>query len=159
MLTSLFLIHKHPGATLPASPVLNETIEFPKHILNAREGSLFRSYTCRAFQMFFQRALDIEKQEQLEQLLTSLDSSLNLNEYREWIQSEAASSILRSIEVRAEKDKVFGVPFVIVNGEPFMGNDRIDWIRLRLFRLGLVREGRNPKPLLPASVHFSPSSL
>ena len=46
---------------------------------------------------------------------------------------------LAAVRERAEEDKVFGVPMFFVRGEPFWGNDRIDWVRKRLDELELRR--------------------
>ena len=50
---------------------------------------------------------------------------------------EAGPRALAAIRERAEEDKVFGVPMFFVRGEPFWGNDRIDWVRKRLDELEL----------------------
>jgi len=39
----------------------------------------------------------------------------------------------------ADRDKVFGVPTFIVDGEPFWGEDRIEWVIRKLDAMGLRR--------------------
>ena len=39
----------------------------------------------------------------------------------------------------ADRDKVFGVPTFIVDGEPFWGEDRIEWVISKLDAMGLRR--------------------
>jgi 2-hydroxychromene-2-carboxylate isomerase len=48
---------------------------------------------------------------------------------------------LDEISAGAERDGVFGVPYLIVghDEEPFFGNDRIDWLRRKLTLMGLHR--------------------
>ena len=38
-----------------------------------------------------------------------------------------------------ERDGVFGVPTFIVDGEPFWGNDRVEWVVKKLDAMGLRR--------------------
>jgi 2-hydroxychromene-2-carboxylate isomerase len=38
-----------------------------------------------------------------------------------------------------EHDGVFGVPTFIVDGEPFWGNDRVEWVIKKLNAMGLRR--------------------
>src|SRR5208337_3976696 len=39
-----------------------------------------------------------------------------------------------------DRDGVFGVPTFIVDGEPFWGNDRVEWVVKKLDAMGLRRE-------------------
>ena len=39
----------------------------------------------------------------------------------------------------ADRDKVFGMPTFIVDGEPFWGEDRIEWVISKLDAMGLRR--------------------
>ena len=38
-----------------------------------------------------------------------------------------------------ERDEIFGVPTLLVDGEPFWGNDRVDWVIKKLDAMGLRR--------------------
>jgi 2-hydroxychromene-2-carboxylate isomerase len=38
-----------------------------------------------------------------------------------------------------DRDGVFGVPTLIVDGEPFWGNDRVEWVAKKLDSMGLKR--------------------
>ena len=40
---------------------------------------------------------------------------------------------------QGDRDGVFGVPTFIVDGEPFWGNDRVEWIEKKLDGMGLRR--------------------
>jgi 2-hydroxychromene-2-carboxylate isomerase len=40
---------------------------------------------------------------------------------------------------QGERDGVFGVPTLIIDGEPFWGNDRMAWIIKKLDAMGLRR--------------------
>jgi hypothetical protein len=51
---------------------------------------------------------------------------------------EAGRRELKRIEQQADKDKVFGVPSFIVDGELFFGADRIDSVRKKLTGMGLA---------------------
>ena len=52
---------------------------------------------------------------------------------------EGGPRALAAVRERAEEAQVFGVPMFFVRGEPFWGNDRIDWVQKRLDELALRR--------------------
>jgi len=67
-----------------------------------------------------------------------------------------AEKQLAAIREKAEKEGVFGVPSFVVRvqgeekGELFFGNDRVEWVALKLAKAGLLRPGA--KPRLPAAL-------
>ena len=57
--------------------------------------------------------------------------------------ADAPDPLRRSMRAAAvaegERDQIFGVPTLLVDGEPFWGNDRVDWVIKKLDAMGLRR--------------------
>ena len=93
-------------------------------------------YATRVFERFFKRELDIENLEALCAVLA--ESGLDPAAFRRYITSDGPAA-LALIEQEAERDKIFGVPTLLVAGEPFWGNDRVLWAAKKLDGMGLRR--------------------
>ena len=63
---------------------------------------------------------------------------LDAFEFHRYVETDARADLDRCFE-EADRDQVFGVPTFIVEGEPFWGEDRIDWLIKKLDALGLRR--------------------
>ncbi|HTY56287.1 MAG TPA: DsbA family protein [Candidatus Binataceae bacterium] len=104
--------------------------------LYADDHGKFRPYSDRVFERFFRRELNIEDSRALEAVMTEV--GLDSADFRRYAASEGPSAFARARE-EAEQDKIFGVPMFIVDGEPFWGNDRVEWIVKKLDAMGLRR--------------------
>jgi len=96
----------------------------------------FRPYSDRVFERFFKRELNIEDSDALATVMkeVGLDAD-GFNRY-------AANDGPRELEdafATGDRDGVFGVPTLIVDGEPFWGNDRVEWVAKKLDAMGLKR--------------------
>lgn len=98
----------------------------------------FREYSARVFERFFRRELDLERLEALCALMHEV--GLDPLAFREFVASDGAAALAEAF-AEGERDGVFGVPTLIVAGEPFWGNDRIKWVIKKLDAMGL-RRGR-----------------
>lgn len=96
----------------------------------------FREYAGRVWELFFKRELNIEKIEQLAPLLSA--AGMDPEEFRRYAQSDGPRELAAALE-EGERDNIFGVPTLLVDGEPFWGNDRIEWVIKKLDRMGLRR--------------------
>lgn len=96
----------------------------------------FREYGRRVWELFFKRELDIEKFDQLARLLA--EAGMDPEEFRRYAGSAGPRELADAL-AEAERDNVFGVPTFIVDGEPFWGNDRVEWVIKKLDRMGLRR--------------------
>ena len=96
----------------------------------------FRPYSERVFERFFKRELNIEDSAALEAVMAEV--GLDVAEFRQFAQAEGRAA-LESAVAEADRDRVFGAPTLIVDGEPFWGNDRIDWVLKKLDAIGLKR--------------------
>ena len=99
----------------------------------------FREYARRVWELFFRRELDIEKFEQLAPLLEGI--GLAPEALRRYCDTDGPRELAEAL-AEAERDQVFGVPTLMVDGEPFWGNDRIDWVVKKLDAMGLQRTQR-----------------
>ncbi|HUN57209.1 MAG TPA: DsbA family protein [Candidatus Binataceae bacterium] len=93
-------------------------------------------YAHRVFERFFKRELDIENLDALCPVLE--ESGLNSASFRRYIVEDGPAA-LALIEREAERDNIFGVPTLLVSGEPFWGNDRVSWAAKKLDAMGLRR--------------------
>ncbi len=96
----------------------------------------FREYARAVWELFFRRELDIEKFEQLAPLIEKV--SLAPEEFRRYAESEGPHDLAEAL-AEGERDQIFGVPTLLVDGEPFWGNDRIEWVIKKLDAMDLRR--------------------
>ncbi len=104
--------------------------------LYAEKHGRFREYSLRVFERFFKRELDIEDANALGAVMTGV--GLDADDFHRYAAGEGPAELAASQE-QAESEGVFGVPTLIVAGEPFWGNDRIDWIVKKLDAMDLRR--------------------
>jgi len=96
----------------------------------------FRQYAPKVFERFFKRELDIEDHAELAVVLR--ECSLDPDDFSRYAASDGPQD-LEHARAEADRDGVFGVPTIIVAGEPFWGNDRIDWVIKKLDAMSLRR--------------------
>ena len=104
--------------------------------LYADRHGKFREYGRKVWELFFRRELDIEKFAELSPLMKSF--GLDVDAFRLYAESDGPRELAAAI-AEGERDEVFGVPQLIVDGELFWGNDRIDWVIKKLDAMGLRR--------------------
>jgi 2-hydroxychromene-2-carboxylate isomerase len=102
----------------------------------AAKNDRFIQYSDRLFERFWKHELDVEKSDAIDGVLTEV--GLDASEFHRYFDGEARADLDRCFE-EADCDQVFGVPTFIVDGEPFWGEDRIDWLIKKLDALGLRR--------------------
>jgi 2-hydroxychromene-2-carboxylate isomerase len=96
----------------------------------------FREYARPVWELFFRRELDIENFEQLAPLIEKV--GLAPEEFRRYAESEGPHDLAEAL-AEGERDEIFGVPTLLVDGEPFWGNDRVVWVIKKLDAMGLRR--------------------
>jgi 2-hydroxychromene-2-carboxylate isomerase len=107
----------------------------------AADYGKFAEYAARVFERFFKRELDIENLGALCSVLA--ESGLDPEGFRSYAVKDGPTA-LAVIEQEAERDNIFGVPTLIVSGEPFWGNDRVSWAAKKLNAMGLRRSAPAP---------------
>ena len=96
----------------------------------------FRPYSDRLFERFFKRELDIEDGAALAGVMTEV--GLDAAGFTKYVLGDGPRD-LQAAAAEAERDGAFGVPTMIVAGEPFWGNDRVQWIAKKLDAMNLRR--------------------
>ena len=122
------------------------TIRGPQRLFNSRlalmsglfadRSGKFREYSLRVFERFFKRELNIEDIDALAAVLA--ESGIDAAAFRRFATDEGPAALAEAL-AQCERDGVFGVPTLIVAGEPFWGNDRMTWISKKLDAMGLRR--------------------
>ena len=105
--------------------------------LYADRHGRFREYAPRVFERFFKRELDLEDPAALAVVLR--ECGLDAEDFARYAATEGVADLKRAFD-EAECDGVFGVPTIMVAGEPFWGNDRIEWVIKKLDAMGLRRD-------------------
>lgn len=104
--------------------------------LFADQHGLFRPYSDRVFERFFKRELDIENAAALATVMK--ETGLDPDTFQRYAAHEGQRELSDAF-AEGDRDGVFGVPTFIVDGEPFWGNDRVEWIVKKLDAMGLRR--------------------
>jgi 2-hydroxychromene-2-carboxylate isomerase len=104
--------------------------------LYAEKRGRFREYSLCVFERFFKRELDIEDANALGAVMT--EAGVDADDFHRYAVADGPAE-LATLQEQAEREGVFGVPTLIVAGEPFWGNDRIDWMVKKLDAMGLRR--------------------
>ncbi|CAF0743587.1 unnamed protein product, partial [Didymodactylos carnosus] len=103
--------------------------------LYADQNNVFVDYSKLVFERFFKRELDIENIDELIKILNEVGLH-NDNDFRHYVEHKGRIDFSLAAK-EAEQDNVFGVPMLIIRGEPFWGNDRMEWVKKKLDKLGL----------------------
>lgn len=104
----------------------------------AERHGRFREYAPQVFERFFKRELDIEDPAAIAAVLR--ECTFDAEDFARYAARDGPQDLERA-RAEADRDGVFGVPTIIVTGEPFWGNDRIDWVIKKLDAMGLRRGG------------------
>jgi 2-hydroxychromene-2-carboxylate isomerase len=104
--------------------------------LYAAKHQQFRAYSDRVFDRFWKRELDVESREAISAVVAEV--RLDAAEFLQYADSGARTDLDACFD-EADSDKVFGVPTFIVDGEPFWGEDRIEWVIRKLDAMDLRR--------------------
>ena len=102
----------------------------------ADQHGKFRPYSDRVFERFFKRELDIEDGSALAAVMSEVD--LDVPGFKRYATGDGPRALKIAAE-EAESDGVFGVPTFVIAGEPFWGNDRVDWLIKKLDSMDLRR--------------------
>jgi 2-hydroxychromene-2-carboxylate isomerase len=104
--------------------------------LYAEQHGKFRAYSDRVFDRFWKQELDVEKRDAISALVAEI--GLDPVAFLDYADADARAD-LDACFAEADRDKIFGVPTFIVDGEPFWGEDRIEWLIRKLDAMDLRR--------------------
>jgi 2-hydroxychromene-2-carboxylate isomerase len=96
----------------------------------------FRDYSRKVFERFFKRELDLENIDQLDAVIA--ECGMDAPAFRRFVAGEGPTALAEAL-AQGEHDGIFGVPTLLVDGEPFWGNDRVEWAIKKLDHMGLRR--------------------
>ena len=88
------------------------------------------------FDRFWKQELDVENRDAISAIVAEV--GLDPAGFVLYADTEAHAD-LEACFAEADRDKVFGVPTFIVDGEPFWGEDRIEWVIRKLDAMELRR--------------------
>jgi 2-hydroxychromene-2-carboxylate isomerase len=148
-----------PQALVVKGPlkVYDSTASLVGGLYAQREG-FFRSYTDLVYRRFFERALEIDRPEEVARAIDEVvgrgagpgcsgaagaaggpgTAGASGYAYLAYLAGEGRDALARCA-AEAEEDHVFGVPLFLFRGEPFWGHDRMGLLEERLTAAGLHR--------------------
>jgi 2-hydroxychromene-2-carboxylate isomerase len=104
--------------------------------LFAEQHGRFHEYSERVFERFWKQELDVESREAIDAVLAEV--GCDPAAFAHYVDSDARMDLDKCF-ADADADKIFGVPTFVVEGEPFWGEDRIEWVMKKLDTMGLRR--------------------
>jgi 2-hydroxychromene-2-carboxylate isomerase len=105
--------------------------------LFAAQSARFHPYSERVFERFWKHELDVEDGGAIDAVLSEIGCSPV--DFARYVDTDARMDLDKCF-AEADGDQIFGVPTLVVDGEPFWGEDRIEWVAGKLAALGLRRE-------------------
>ncbi len=129
-------IAKERGLTIyPPKKIFSARLAFYGGLL-AEKHSRFRPYSERLFERFWKHELDVEDRVAIAGIVREV--GLDEKEFIRYADADARAD-LDACFAEADRDEIFGVPTFVVEGEPFWGEDRIEWVIKKLDAMGLGR--------------------
>ena len=119
----------------PPKKIFSARLAFYGGLYAALSGQ-FRSYSNLVFDRFWKQELDVESRDAISAIVAEV--GLDAVEFLRYADSGARAS-LEACFAEADRDKIFGVPTFVVDGEPFWGEDRVEWVIRKLDAMGLRR--------------------
>jgi len=123
------MIIRGPQKIFDSKPALMSGLWADRH-------GLFRPYSERVFERFFKRELDIENAGALAAVMK--EAGLDADGFNRYALHDGTRELAEAFAA-GDRDGVFGVPTFIVDGEPFWGNDRVEWVVKKLDAMDLRR--------------------
>ncbi|GEO81584.1 2-hydroxychromene-2-carboxylate isomerase [Pararhodospirillum oryzae] len=129
-----FRLHGLEGRLPAVFPVLTTAAARTFHWVRAQGREPAQAFALAVFRAYFREGRDIADPAEIAALAATLghdpDEVLAVTRDPTW-----KSRLIDEVE-RARKDGVCGVPYVLVDGEPFWGADRLDMLEAWLSRGG-----------------------
>ena len=117
----------------PTFPASTQNAARAFYLLNEKAPQSAIAFAQSVLRKFFCDGLDISSLELISQIVCSQTDALgDLVGVSDLLKTQAAKSLLQNAIAQAVDKKVFGSPFVIIDGEPFFGFDRLMHIEQKL---------------------------
>jgi len=114
--------YRHPSP-FPISPV---TPSRAFYWVNAKDSKLARDLAKALYRAYFVDGIDISSADST--VAVCAKCGLNADSVRAAIADQAVKDLTRVEVAKAIERGAFGSPFIIIDGEPFWGSDRLDQI-------------------------------
>lgn len=117
----------------PAFPALTQHAVRAFYLLNEKMPAAAIPFAQSALRGYFCHGRDISDIEVISQMVSDASDCLGpAAAVRGHLKADAAKAMLREAITAAVEKKVFGSPFVVIDGEPFFGVDRLPQIAAKL---------------------------
>lgn len=117
----------------PAFPALTQHAARAFYLLVEKAPAVAVPFAQAVLRSYFQQGCDISDVEIIAQMVCDKTPKLGpLSAVRLHLKSNEAKAMLEGAITDAVDKKVFGSPFVVIDGEPFFGVDRLPQIALKL---------------------------
>ena len=103
--------------------------------LFARRHGKLLEYSRQVYQAFFRRELEVDDADAIAEVIAAL--GMEKAAFRDFLAGEGAAEY-EAAQQEAVTDKIFGVPILVFQDEPFWGNDRLPLLEMRLNEAGLA---------------------
>ncbi len=121
--------YTHP----PAFPALTQHAARAFYLLEQRASAVAVPFARAVLRGYFREGRDISNIEVIAQMVRDQTDTLgSVADVRDHLKTDEAKTLLQDAITSAVGKKVFGSPFVIVDGEPFFGVDRLPQIAQKL---------------------------
>ena len=117
----------------PAFPALTQQAARAFYLLNRQAPANAVPFARAALRAYFRDGQDIASIDMVAQMVCEQTEALgDPAAVRDALQSADAKTLLQDAIIAAVENKVFGSPFVVIDGEPFFGVDRLPQIAQKL---------------------------
>ncbi|MBC7380905.1 MAG: DsbA family protein [Burkholderiaceae bacterium] len=116
--------------------------------LFAEKHGLLRQYSLEVYRRFFLREFEADLPEPVLDLVESM--GMPRAEFEDYLNGQGLLDYERC-QQEADADHCFGVPYFLLDGEPFWGHDRLDVLRQTLIDKGLSRNGTATSPVVTSA--------
>ena len=124
-----------------AFPALTQHAARAFYLLNEKAPTSAVPYAHSVFRSYFRDSKDISNIEFIAQMVLDQTDSLGTRPVIvELLKSDATKSLLNSAIDAAVENRVFGSPFIIIDGESFFGVDRLPQIDQKLALIARFRD-------------------
>ena len=117
----------------PAFPALTQHAARAFYLLASKAPDAAVPFAQAVLRAYFRQGLDIGSIDVIAQMVGEQTASLGLiADVRDLLRTDEVKAMLQCAINEAVENKVFGSPFVVIDGEPFFGVDRLPQIAHKL---------------------------
>ena len=119
----------------PAFPALTQHAARAFYLLNSKAPDAAIPFAQAVLRGYFRDGCEIANVDVIAEMVVGQTASLgSVADIRDQLKTDEAKTMLQNAVNEAVANKVFGSPFVVIDGEPFFGVDRLPQIAQKLSR-------------------------